>query len=124
MSQKKKTTPVVEAAAGVNSEKGSVEESRFLEEKASEAVVETPVVEETIVEETIDTTEEVAEEVSHEAVLIPSGRFVAENGDEYEFAVNAFTFQGKVYTKDEALSNHSDVLERLVALKSFILKKL
>ncbi|MDI6033022.1 hypothetical protein QLS91_08040 [Flavobacterium sp. LB2P84] len=63
-----------------------------------------------------------AEEV-HEAQLIPSGIFVAENGDSFEFAVDQFTFQGKVYTKEEALSDHTDVLEHLISVKSFILKK-
>jgi hypothetical protein len=63
-----------------------------------------------------------AEEV-HEAELIPSGRFIAENGDAFEFAVSSFTFKGKVYTKEEALSDHADVLEHLISVKSFILKK-
>jgi hypothetical protein len=63
-----------------------------------------------------------AEEV-HEAQLIPSGIFVAENGDSFEFAVSQFTFKGKVYTKEEALSDHDDVLEHLISVKSFILKK-
>jgi hypothetical protein len=62
-------------------------------------------------------------EQSHEAQLIPSGIFVAENGDSFEFAVSQFTFKGKVYTKEEALSDHADVLEHLISVKSFILKK-
>ncbi|MDD2820735.1 MAG: hypothetical protein PHW29_05680 [Flavobacterium sp.] len=64
-----------------------------------------------------------ATEQSHEAQLIPEGIFVAENGDSFEFAVSQFTFKGKVYTKEEALSDHADVLEHLISVKSFILKK-
>jgi hypothetical protein len=60
---------------------------------------------------------------THDAEIIPSGRFIAENGNEYEFAVGQFTFQGKTYTKEEALSDHTDVLEHLASIKSFILKK-
>jgi hypothetical protein len=63
-------------------------------------------------------------EVTHDAELIPSGVFIAESGDSFEFAVSQFTFQGKVYTKEEALSNHADVLEHLISVKSFILKKI
>jgi hypothetical protein len=103
MAKKINPTPVVEETAGVNTEV-----------KAAEVV----------------TTEAVSTEVddaetkqSHEAQLIPSGIFVAENGDSFEFAVNQFTFKGKVYTKAEALSDHTDVLEHLISVKSFILKK-
>jgi hypothetical protein len=65
----------------------------------------------------------VTEIKTHEATIIPSGRFISENGNEYELTVGKFTFQGKVYTKEEALSDHPDVLEHLASLKSFILKK-
>jgi hypothetical protein len=61
---------------------------------------------------------------THDAEIIPSGRFIAENGNEYEFAVSSFTFQGKTYTKEEALSDHTDVLEHLAKIKSFILIKI
>ena len=96
MEKNKKTTPSVEAADGVNTEVVSTE---------------------------VASTEAPATEQSHEAQLIPSGIFVAENGDSFEFAVNQFTFKGKVYTKEEALSDHADVLEHLISVKSFILKK-
>jgi len=136
MSKDKKTTPVVDKTAGVNTE-----ESRFAEKKANETpAVETPAVETAAVETpaietpTVETpavetpavetpTVETPAVETHEATIIPSGRFIAENGNEYEFAVGQFTFQGKVYTKEEALSDHPDVLEHLASLKSFILKK-
>lgn len=101
MSKDKTTTPVVEAAAGVNTEVAGTE----------------------VVSTEVASKEAPATEQSQEAQLIPSGIFVAENGDSFEFAVNQFTFKGKVYTKEEALSDHADVLEHLIYVKSFILKK-
>ncbi|HSD07914.1 hypothetical protein [Flavobacterium sp.] len=131
MSEKKKTIPVVEQTVGVNTENTT--------QIASETAVvnpdviapyasETPVVnQEVVVAHTHPLSQtEKNETISHESLeaeLIPSGRFIAENGTEYEFAVSQFTFQGKVYTKEEALSNHADVLEHLASVKSFILKK-
>lgn len=108
MSKDKTTTPVVEAAAGVNTEVQAAE------------VVSTEVVN---TEGVSTELEAAATEQSHEAQLIPEGIFVAENGDSFEFAVSQFTFKGKVYTKEEALSDHADVLEHLISVKSFILKK-
>lgn len=116
MSNKKNNTPAVDKTAGVNSE-----ESRFAEAKANETpVVEIPAVETPVVETPAVETPAVE---THDATIIPSGRFIAKNGDEFEFAVSAFTFQGKTYTKEEALSDHADVLEHLISVKSFILKK-
>ena len=107
MSKDKTTTPSVEAADGVNPE-----------------VAGTEVVVAEVASTEVASTEAPATEQSHEAQLIPSGIFVAENGDSFEFAVNQFTFKGKVYTKEEALSDHADVLEHLIYVKSFILKKI
>lgn len=126
MSEKNKNTPAVDKTAGV-----TTEESRFAEMKANETpavetpAVETPAVETAAVETSAVETPavETAAVETHEATIIPSGRFIAENGNEYELTVGQFTFQGKVYTKEEALSDHPDVLEHLASLKSFILKK-
>jgi len=115
-------TPVVETPAVET----PVVETPVVETPAVETpvvetpVVETPAVETPVVENPVVETPAVE---SHDAKLIPSGRFIAENGDEFEFAVSAFTFQGKTYTKEEALSDHADVLEHLISVKSFILKK-
>lgn len=103
MAKKINPTPVVEETAGVNTEVQAAE------------VVSTEAVSTEL--------EAAATEQSHEAQLIPGGIFVAENGDSFEFAVSQFTFKGKVYTKEEALSDHADVLEHLISVKSFILKK-
>jgi hypothetical protein len=108
MSKHKKTTPVVDATTGVKPE--------------TVTPVVTPEVVAPIV--TPETVIPIVNDIkTHDAEIIPSGRFIAENGNEYEFAVGQFTFQGKVYTKEEALSDHPDVLEHLASLKSFILKK-
>lgn len=106
MAKKINPTPVVEETAGVNTEVQAAE------------VVSTEVEGAEVV-----STEATVTEQSHEAQLIPEGIFVAENGDSFEFAVSQFTFKGKVYTKEEALSDHADVLEHLISVKSFILKK-
>jgi len=67
--------------------------------------------------------DQAAAATTHEAEIIPPGKFIAENGNEYELVVSSFTFQGKTYSKEEALSEHPDVLEHLASVKSFILKK-
>jgi len=112
-------TPVVET---LNVETPAVETPVVETPNVETPAVETPVVEthtmkgiqKFIDSNTVET---------HDAKLIPSGRFIAENGNEFEFAVSEFTFQGKTYTKEEALSDHTDVLEHLISVKSFILKK-
>lgn len=112
MGKSDKKTPVVEETAGVKTEEVTATEAVVTEDiTATEAVA--PVVEEVVVE-----TAEV-----HEAILIPSGIFIAKDGQQYQIAVDKFTFKGTVYTKEKALSDHADVLERLIELKSFILKK-
>ncbi len=118
MAKKINPTPVVEAAAGVNTE------VQAAEVVSTEAVSTEVQAAEVITTEAVSTElEAAATEQSHEAQLIPEGIFVAENGDSFEFAVSQFTFKGKVYTKEEALSDHADVLEHLISVKSFILKK-
>ncbi|MNR42871.1 hypothetical protein D3C85_1614360 [compost metagenome] len=105
MAKNNKKTPVAEPAIGVNPE------------VVAAVVVETPVVSPAVI------TPVVTEIETHEAELIPSGIFVAESGDEYEFTVGSFMYKGGKFTKEEALSNHPEVLEHLISLKSFILKK-
>jgi predicted RecB family nuclease len=111
MGTTKNTTPAAEAVAGVNTGQAlSAEEIAAQEAAAQEAAA----------------TEAAAKEsaaVVVEAELIPAGKFIAENGDEYEIVVNEFAFKGKKYTKEEALSDHTDVLEHLISVNSFILKK-
>lgn len=118
MAKKINPTPVVEAAAGVNTDQVLSAEQIAAAEKAEadKAAAEKAEAEKAAAEKA-------AALQVHEAELIPSGIFVAENGDSFEFAVGQFTFQGKVYTKAEALSDHTDVLEHLISVKSFILKK-
>lgn len=126
MEKSNKNTPVVKATTGVTTKAtapGAIETPVVTE---TPVVVETPVVTETpAVTETpvvVETPAETETKV-HDAEIIPSGRFIAANGDEYEIAMNSFTFQQKTYSKEEALSDHSDVLEHLASIKSFILKK-
>ena len=123
MGKKINPTPVVEETAGVNTEVQAAEVVST--EAVSTEVVNTEAVSTEVVNtEDVSTELEAAStEQSHEAQLIPEGIFVAENGDSFEFAVSQFTFKGKVYTKEEALSDHADVLEHLISVKSFILKK-
>ena len=75
--------------------------------------------------ENVVATEVVAAEVIEvqEAELIAADVFIAENGTEYEFTVKSFLFKGKKYDVTEAVANDADVLEELVKLKSFILKR-
>jgi hypothetical protein len=143
MSKDKKTTPVVEATAGVNTDQVLSAEQIAAAEKAEadKAAADKAEADKVAADKAeadkaaADKAEadkaaadkaaadKAASEEVHEAKLIPSGIFVAENGDSFEFAVGQFTFQGKVYTKEEALSDHTDVLEHLISVKSFILKK-
>lgn len=118
MTKKINSTPVVEEAAGVNIEVQAAEVVSTEVEGAEVASTEVEGAELVSTE-----AEAAATEQSHEAQLIPEGIFVAENGDSFEFAVSQFTFKGKVYTKEEALSDHADVLEHIISVKSFILKK-
>ncbi len=75
-----------------------------------------------IKDELLNTGDSASKIETHEAKIIPSGRFIAENGDEYEITVDKFLFKQKKYTKEEALAN-PDVLEHLASTNSFILKK-
>lgn len=123
MTKKINPTPVVEETAGVNREVQAAEVVST-EVVSTEAVSTEVQAAEVVTTEAVSTELEAAAiEQSHEAQLIPEGIFVAENGDSFEFAVSQFTFKGKVYTKEEALSDHADVLEHLISVKSFILKK-
>ena len=121
MAKKINPTPVVEETAGVNTEVQAAEVVSTEVEGAE--VVSTEAVSTEVEGAEVVSTEATVIEQSHEAQLIPEGIFVAENGDSFEFAVSQFTFKGKVYTKEEALSDHADVLEHLISVKSFILKK-
>jgi len=129
MAKKTNPTPVVEAAAGVNTDQVLKDEQITATEKAegekaaAAEKAEADKAETDKAEADKAAADKAASEEVHEAQLIPSGIFVAENGDSFEFAVGQFTFQGKVYTKEEALSDHTDVLEHLISVKSFILKK-
>ena len=135
MSKDKTTTPSVEAADGVNTVQNlsseqiaKVEADKAEADKAAADQAEADKAEaDKVAAEKAEADKAAAHlgetEKSHEAQLIPSGIFVAENGDSFEFAVNQFTFKGKVYTKEEALSDHADVLEHLISVQSFILKK-
>lgn len=136
MSKKTKNTPVAQSAAGESKEviaPGVLEAPVVIESTVvneTNTVLETPVVTQSpVVNETsIETQSPVVNETStvletHEATVIPSGKFISENGEEYEFTVNSFSYQGNTYTKEEALSDHNDVLEHLASIKSFILKK-
>lgn len=49
--------------------------------------------------------------------------FKAADGKKYEITQSEFRFRGKVYKSDVAVKENKDVLEILVAAKSFILKK-
>jgi hypothetical protein len=60
---------------------------------------------------------------AQEVEIIAPDVFIAENGTEYEFTVKSFLFRGKKYDVQEAVANDAEVLEELVQLKSFILKK-
>ncbi|MES2813219.1 MAG: hypothetical protein V4670_12165 [Bacteroidota bacterium] len=123
-------TAAVEETVAVNTENAAATEVvETVEETPTDAVVET--VEGNSTDEVVETvegnsTDEVVETVDEiqvqEAEIIPSGVFVSESGDEYEFTVAKFLFRGKKYQVEEAIANHSDVLEELVSLKSFILK--
>lgn len=130
MSKDKTTTPVVEAAAGVNTvqnlsseqnEKAEADKVAANKAEADKAAADKAEAEKAATDK--EAADLAATEQSHEAQLIPSGIFVAENGNSFEFAVSQFTFKGKVYTKEEALSDHADVLEHLISVQSFILKK-
>ncbi|SEG31596.1 hypothetical protein [Flavobacterium urumqiense] len=130
MSKDKTTTPVVEAAAGVNTvqnlsseqnEKAEAEKAAADKAEADKVAANKAEAEKAAADKAA--ADLAATEQSHEAQLIPSGIFVAENGNSFEFAVSQFTFKGKVYTKEEALSDHADVLEHLISVQSFILKK-
>jgi uncharacterized protein YaiL (DUF2058 family) len=148
MAKKTNPTPVVEAAAGVNTgqtlsaeqiaaaEKAEADKAAADKAEADKAAAdkaeadkaaadkaEADKAEADKAEADKAAADKAASQEVHEAQLIPSGIFVAENGDSFEFAVGQFTFQGKVYTKEEALSDHTDVLEHLISVKSFILKK-
>ena len=140
MSKDKTTTPVVEAAAGVNTvqnlsseqnekaeadkaaaDKAEAEKVAANKAEADKAAADKAEAEKAAADKAA--ADLAATEQSHEAQLIPSGIFVAENGNSFEFAVSQFTFKGEVYTKEEALSDHADVLEHLISVQSFILKK-
>lgn len=125
MTKENKTTPSVEAADGVNTVQ-NLSSEQIAKAEADKAEADKAAAEKAQADkaEADKVAADLAEtEQSHEAQLIPSGIFVAENGDSFEFAVDQFTFKGKVYTKEEALSDHADVLEHLISVKSFILKK-
>jgi hypothetical protein len=76
-----------------------------------------------VTEKAIVAVEVIAAEEVNAAILIPSGVFIAESGDEYEFTVSKFSFKGVRYTIEEALKS-PEILELLVSLNSFILKKI
>ncbi len=130
MAKEIKKTAAVEETAAVNTENtATIESVEAVEETSTQEVVET--VEDTVTVESDEaveeaTTEEVVETVSEIDVqnveIIPSGVFVSESGNEYEFTVQKFLFKGKKYQVQEAIANHTDVLEQLVSLNSFILK--
>jgi nucleoid-associated protein YgaU len=140
MSKDKKTTPVVEATAGVNTDqvlsaeqiakaeadKAAADKAEADKAEADKVAADKAAADKAEADKAAAdkaAADKAASEEVHEAKMIPSGIFVAENGDSFEFAVGQFTFQGKVYTKEEALSDHTDVLEHLISVKSFILKK-
>jgi hypothetical protein len=76
-----------------------------------------------VTKEVIVAVDVIATEEVNAVSLIPSGVFIAESGDEYEFTVSKFSFKGVRYTIDEALKS-PEILELLVSLNSFILKKI
>lgn len=131
MGTTKNTTPATEAAAGVNTDQVlSAEEIATQEAAAKEAAAKEAAA--VVVEAQEAAAKEAAAQeaasieaaaVVVEAELIPAGKFIAENCDEYELVVNEFAFKGKKYTKEEALRDHPDVLEHLISVQSFILKK-
>jgi membrane protein involved in colicin uptake len=153
MGKNSKTTPAVDKAVGVNpdqnlsseqmaaAEKAEADKAAAEKVEADKAAAEKVEADKAAAEkaeadkaaaEKVEADKAAAEKVeadkaaaieTHDAEIIPSGRFIAENGNEYEFAVSQFTFQGKTYSKEEALSDHADVLEHLAKIKSFILKK-
>lgn len=142
MGKATKKTAAVEETAAVNTENTTpIESVEAVAETTSEEVIDTVEdtatiesvedIAETTSEEVVDTvaetsTEEVVETVAEIDVqnveIIPSGVFVSESGNEYEFTVQKFLFKGKKYQVQEAIANHTDVLEELVSLNSFILK--
>ena len=143
MSKNNTNTPVAESTAGVNAELPVVPTDKALADKAiadkaladkaladkviadkalaDKAIADKALADKAIADKAL-ADKEIADKV-HDATIIPLGKFIAENGNEYEFNVSSFTFQGKTYTKEEALSDHTDVLEHLASIKSFILKK-
>lgn len=108
MSKENKNTPVVAAVTGVDTTADKAAADKAAADK--------------VAADKVAADKATADKV-HEASIIALGKFTAENGNEYEFTVNSFTFQGITYTKEEALSDHNDVLEHLASVKSFILKK-
>ena len=139
---KNKNIAAVEKTAAVNTETtGTVDTVaentvQTQTEETSENTETTGTVD-TVAENTVETqTEEISDNTEttkevgdvsiinvQDAEIIPSGVFISESGEEYEFTVAKFLFKGKKYQVQEAIANHEDVLEELAALNSFILKR-
>ncbi|WP_289659492.1 hypothetical protein [Flavobacterium panacagri] len=147
MTKQTKKTPVVDSDAGVITENADVQVNSTLvvASKTSEPNTSTTVSGEEVLQanlegttadnfvnlgKTNDTgsssiinTVQNGSESNETVEVIESEIFVSENGDEYELIVNEFMFMGDKYSKEVALKEHVDILERLVSIKSFILKK-
>lgn len=123
MSKNNTNTPVAESTAGVNAELPVVPTDKALADKAiADKVLANKALADKAIADKALADKAIADKV-HDATIIPLGKFIAENGNEYEFNVSSFSYQGTTYTKEEALSDHTDVLEHLASINSFILKK-
>lgn len=71
----------------------------------------------------IITDEGEAEEEVQEAVILAPLSFIGLNGQEYQVTVPKFRFKGQEYDSQKAIDENTDVLETLISVNSFIIKK-
>lgn len=68
-------------------------------------------------------TDEEEEEEIVEAVALEPLKFISANGTEYQITIPKFRFKGQEYDSQNAIDKHPDVLEVLIDVNSFFIKK-
>lgn len=120
---KKAETAVIEKNAAVNEVTKPVETEAATKETTETVASDDHNDQSRIIGVKIITDEGEAEEEVQEAVILAPLSFIGLNGQEYQITVPKFRFKGQEYDSQKAIDENADVLETLISVNSFIIKK-
>ncbi|MBQ0907475.1 hypothetical protein KBJ98_02035 [Flavobacterium sp. F-328] len=125
---KKAETAVIENNAAVNEVTKPVETENIDNKAAIKETTETDASDDNndqsrIIGVKIITDEDEGQEEVQEAVILAPLSFIGLNEQEYQITVPKFRFKGQEYDSQKAIDENADVLETLISVNSFIIKK-